>query len=57
MACAVGHIAFRFPFFTILLNISFLDMKFHILEAPFLGVFDWRLRSIKFTYRIKKIEF
>jgi hypothetical protein len=32
-------------------------MKFYILEASFLRVFDWHLRSIQFTYRIRKIEF
>jgi hypothetical protein len=32
-------------------------MKFYILEPSFLLVFDWHLRSIQFTYRIRKIEF
>lgn len=47
------------PFFsfTVPLNISFLDMKFHILKASFLWVLAWHRRSIQFMYRTRKIEF
>jgi hypothetical protein len=43
--------------FTIPLNISFMDMKFHILKASFLGVLAWHRRSIQFMYSTRKIEF
>jgi hypothetical protein len=47
------------PFFsfTIPLNITFLDTKFHILKASFLWVLAWHRRSIQFMYRTRKIEF
>ena len=51
--------SYNIPFFsfTIPLNISFLDMKFHILKASFLWVLAWHRRSIQFMYRTREIEF